>query len=325
MFNKNYEILLCFYDSDSDEFIISKVENISDYATNNYTPIGVVAVPSSHTDNHRPRLVSLVHMSCDTPGSGTTKDEIKIHWGGFEFEVSGLDKKSTFPYISEVASGVTIDGIVKFEYGLLGGFYLPSDSNGENNLNDFIYENPSNSNEHFYYDRNFDYDRQNYFMCSPYKQDGSKDERYFDSSNTANSLADFDGKSNTDIILAMDNSYDTSWQTENTINNTSDNEYIHPAAQCCWRFHTVGTNQGDWYLPSAGEMGYVVARMQTIQNSLKALLDERYTASLLFAKNWYCSSTQFSYETNINLHFDTGLIGYVGKGNVNFVRAFLKL
>lgn len=52
-------------------------------------------------------------------------------------------------------------------------------------------------------------------------------------------------------IIASSPGYD--WKTSETItNSTSKGNY--PAGFCCWRYHTEGTKQGDWYLPSIGEL-----------------------------------------------------------------------
>lgn len=44
-----------------------------------------------------------------------------------------------------------------------------------------------------------------------------------------------------------------------------------PAACCCWRYHTLGTNQGDWYLPALGELGYCFVTLKKIQNTIQYL------------------------------------------------------
>ena len=73
LFSKNYGGInscyadICYYNAFTDEFIIVDIEDIDDYSADNYTPIGIVTVPSSHTDNQRPRIMSLVHMNCNTP------------------------------------------------------------------------------------------------------------------------------------------------------------------------------------------------------------------------------------------------------------------
>ena len=305
---------ICYYNSDTEQFVIVDVADIDNYTDTSYTPIGIVAVPSSHTDNQRPHIMSLVYMNCDTPDNGSTNMQ-DMYWGGYGYVVSGLEQKQGFPYIGTSPNSVTTNASVKFQNSSI---YLPSDSRGENGLNGWFYINPSNYNEYFYYNS------ANNYMCSPYKQDGSKDDRYFSTSNTGNVLADFDGQSNTEKILSVDNSHDTSWQTASTINNESENQYIHPAAQCCWRFRTVGTNQGDWYLPSAGELGYAIARMQAIQNSMKALVTKGYTVSLL-STSVYWSSTQYSNYVAVYLHFDNGYVNRYNKFYYGYVRAFLAL
>lgn len=45
----------------------------------------------------------------------------------------------------------------------------------------------------------------------------------------------------------------------------------YPAACCCWRYHTLGTNQGDWYLPTLGELGYCFVTLGKIQNTIQYL------------------------------------------------------
>lgn len=60
------------------------------------------------------------------------------------------------------------------------------------------------------------------------------------------------------------------------VSNKGYNQYVHPAAQCCYRFHTEGTNQGDWYLPSAGELGYAIARKHSIDNVIRKINKEYF-------------------------------------------------
>ena len=323
--NKNYDPIeanygdICFYDSDTDEFIISKVEDIFDYSANNYTPIGIVAVPSSHTNNHRPRIMSLVEMNCDTPESGSTEDESML-WGIYDTMINDLTIKTKFAYLAEHPSGVTIDATVKFWHG---GCRIPSDCNGQNGFDNWTITNPANKNEHFNNTgRSYNY------MCSPYKEDGSKDERYFDFSDTGNVFTDFNGRSNTDKILEHRGVKDYStWKP--TYNNGAD----YPPVSCCDMFHTIGTKQRDWYLPSIGELGYVISRMQTIQNNLQALKNHGYVTCLI--RNYmtfeYWSSTQFEEHYICVAEPMGGVISYSLKGNdgngghYENVRAFLQL
>ena len=299
---------VCFYDKDNKSKIIVPYTKISadKYPLERYSPIGIVAVPSSHTDDGRPRIVSLAEMNLDTPDSGSVTSKHSIYWGGSGAEVTDLPIKNQLPYLSDLSE----DGSVIYSTSFC---YLPSDYFSGRT------ENPLNSLEGF----DNDYSVR---MCSPYKEDGSKEPRYFDTSNTGNVFADFDGKANTEKILEVDNSNSTDWQTATTISNKEYNQYVHPAAQCCWRFHTEGTQQGDWYLPSAGELGYAFARYGSINLAINTL-NTQYSTTLgiKFTIYSYWSSTQCSPSNAVEVAFDYGQVYGSRKTDNNYVRAFLAL
>ena len=298
---------ICFYDKENDNKIIvgSEVFSADEYPLSRFTPIGIVAVPSSHTSEGRPRIVSLAEMNCDTPDSGSVTEYQNIRWGGRGYTVTDLPTKNQFPYLSSL----TEDGSVIYNTSYC---YLPSDAFSGRT------DNPLNSLEGFF-------DSYSNGMCSPYKEDGSKEPRYFDTSNTGNVLADFDGKSNTEKILAVDNSNSTDWQTASTINsNDGYSQYLHPAAQCCWRYHTDGTNQGDWYLPSAGELGYALARYGSFILAINTL-NTQYSTTLgiQFTASRFWSSTQYSNTYAVNVNFYYWDVNTYAKYYTFFVRAFL--
>ena len=300
---------ICFYDKENDEKIIVSSEDFSadEYPLSRFTPIGIVAVPSLHTDEGRPRIVSLAEMNCNTPDIGSATSPQYICWGGYDYTVTDLPIKNQYPYLSSL----TEDGSVIYT---TNECYLPSDAwSGRA-------DNPLNSLEGFY---SISYSPK---MCSPYKEDGSKEERYFDTSNTGNVLADFDGKSNTEKILAEDNFYSTRWQTRTTISNEGHDQYLHPAAQCCWRYHTDDTKQGDWYLPSAGELGYALARYDSINLAINTL-NTQYSTTLgiQFNTYYYWSSTQHSSSYAVSMYFNYGQVYIDSKSYNIYVRAFLAL
>ena len=299
---------VCFYDNEKDNKIIVPYTKISsdEYPLERYTPIGILAVPSSHTDEQKPRIVSLAEMSFETPDSGSVTENQYMYWGGYKSTVTDLPTKDQYPYLSSLNE----DGIVNYA---TNNCYLPSDAFSA------LTENSLNSLEGFY--RTY-----SNRMCSPYKEDGSKEERYFDSSNTGNVLADFDGKANTEKILAVDNSNSTDWRTATTISNEGRNQYVHPAAQCCWRYHTDGTKQGHWYLPSDGELGYVLARYGSINLSINTL-NTQYSTTLgiQFTTYSYWSSTQSSSTYAVSMYFNNGVVTYYDKNSSYSVRAFLAL
>ena len=305
---------ICFYDKENDNKIIVSSSSINekDYPLSKFTPIGIVAVPSSHTEENRPRIASLAEMNFNTPDSGNVISHQYLYWGGYGYIITNLPTKNQYPFLERNPNNFTEDSTVGF---INNPIYLASD--------DFSghVKNPLNSLEGFYYS-NTSY----YYMCSPYKEDESKEIRYFDSSNTGNVLADFDGKTNTDLILEYDNSYSTDWQTASTITDEGIERYVHPAAQCCWRYYTDGTNKGDWYLPSAGELGYTMARQRSINLAIN-ILNTQYnkTLGLTLERVNYWTSTQYSSVYAVRLYLAFGLVGYTGKSNGGYVRAFLSL
>ena len=134
-----------------------------------------------------------------------------------------------------------------------------------NQLKDESLTNPSNSNEGYYKTAIDMIDYKVLLIPSPYTSDGGKNSEYFQAPGDGgnNILADFDGSViNKKYLEQIQGGED--WKTSHTINNASGVQDF-PYIQCCWRYHTDGTNQGDWYVPSAGEVGYVCAKFAEIQ------------------------------------------------------------
>lgn len=232
----------------------------------NYTPIGIVAVPYNHSDTKAVRIMSLAVMDCNNPETGNTTENVDIQWGGTGEKATSDPYSSYGGYFSR-ASSPSFPETESIQGWIQGGsIHIPSDYHQDG------IQNPYN-NEYYGTDS---YD---YLGPSPYNSDRSKNEVYrtnYPNISYRSYTASMDGKRNSENILATDNATDASWQTADTINNAGSTSYIHPAAQCCWRFHTAGTVQGDWYLPSTCEMGYVIARYKIISSSINKLKDSGF-------------------------------------------------
>ena len=284
------------------------------FPLNQYTPIGVVVVPTSHTDDGTARVMSLASMDYNNPEVGSTDGHVGIVWGGYRNDISTLPNLTQAPYITNDFTNIS------GEQQLLGwagtGYYLASD----------YYTNYPNPYDEGTYYLTGTTSSGSYGMPSPYLTGGGKNEIYHSKANTGSFLADMDGKGNTEKILAVDNDSSTDWQTADTITNADITETIHPAAQCCWRYHTIGTNQGDWYLPAGGELGYLAARWKAIDNSISKLVSSGVETLVLPVGNLWWSSTEYSSNNAVYLYFNSNnaLLGYgFNKRNNYYVRAFI--
>jgi len=139
---------------------------------------------------------------------------------------------------------------------------------------------------------------------------------------TVNAYAttDIDGKNKTDKILATATAQST-WRTDTSIINASDAGYA-PAACCCARYHTLGTQAGDWYLGACGEMCMILAKKTDINAKLAAInaIYPNDCISVLFnsinnnpSRHW--SSTEYSNWFPYYVNASNGSVDYDKKSN----------
>ena len=99
------------------------------------------------------------------------------------------------------------------------------------------------------------------------------------------------GKYNSNLMLE-NSTQQQNWQTADTITNNNDSGYF-PAACCCWRYQTLGTIQGDWYLGGCGELVMLAIYKNNINNLLSQLsqIYPNYCMASLPENIWYGTST----------------------------------
>lgn len=309
---------IALYDSTTDSIITVRGLNYNaiSYPTNRYTPIGIVVVPKSHDDNGKAHIMSLNYMRYDTPKIGG--DALFTHWGLNSQTIEGLELKTYAPYINQ--SGTTEFGDTQTINGWCNvtssDDYFPSDSFT-------ALTNPFTKNQG-YYKSNTSY----YYLPSPYDKNMNKNPIFFTENPTSRQpscLLNIDGKGETDKILAQlkTNIGNEDWKQDNTITNAPGSTSA-PAAQCCWMYSTVGTEQGDWYLPTIGELAYVCARKKAINASItqiNSVLDNENAKIILTNVHWSSSCPSSSFI--LYLSFTTGSLGNGISGNaVCFVRSF---
>ena len=267
---------ICFYDKANDKLIIVKGDawNIESFPADKYTPIGIVVVPGSHNvyGDGSCGVMSLKPMNCDTPSTGGTSEQY-MYWGVYATNISGLRD------LDQVPTGNASNGIPT---GSASSGYLPSDKfkfSGTQCAHDTdAYYNSSSS----------------FYIPSPYLTDGSRNPGYYQTSSpssSSNALADFDGIGNTEKIIMKRGTRDyDSWKPGRIT------QPDYPAASCCDMFHTEGTQQGDWYLPACGELGYIIPPFTKINDAI-GKMRTAYGSSVgveLLSGLDYLSSTEIS-------------------------------
>ena len=283
--------------------LFTSSDNLSSYPAESYTPIGVVVVPASHNvyGDGSCGVMSLKPMNCSTPATGGTSEQ-SMFWGVHGTDISAL------PNLNKAPVGNTENGIPTSQTSYA---IIPSDK--------FSGAQCAHDTDAYYYSSSYSY------APSPYLTDGSRNPGYYQTtspSSSNNALADFDGRGNTDKIIAQRGNKDyTSWKP------TYNTEYDYPAASCCDMFYTEGTRQGDWYLPACGELGYIMPHLNNINEAITNMRNTYGTSVgvMLDTNGGHWSSSE--YGSNEARHVDTsiGSVDYNRKLYTSYVRAFLKV
>lgn len=281
-------------------------DSLSSYPSDSYTPIGIVVIPASHDvyGDGSCGVMSLKEMNYDSPDSGSTSYQ-DIYWGGYGDDIS-------LPNLNQIPTGNTSNGIPT---GQNYYAYLPSDKF---------------SGTQCAHDTDVSYNNTSYIpIPSPYLTDGSRNPGYYQTtspSSSNNALADFDGIGNSQVLWDLA-TLQSDWKTASSITNNSDSGY-YPAACCCWRYHTEGTSQGDWYLPACGELGYIMPPFNKINDAIGKMRTV-YGSSVgveLNTNSAYNSSTEYSKYGSRGVNTNYGRIDHdFNKDSSSNVRAFLKV
>ena len=298
---------LCFYDKIEDKVIIVNGEqwNSSTYPSSRYTPIGIVVVPGSHNvyNDGSCGVMSLKGMDYDNPSQGAASNEY-MYWGVYGTDISTLRN------LDQVPTGNQANGLPTGESGYA---YLPSDN--------FSGTQCAHDTDVYYYSSSSSYDQ----APSPYLTDGSRNPAYYQTtspSSSNNCLADFDGRGNTNKIIIQRGSKDySSWRP----GTSSESDY--PAASCCDMFYTEGTQQGDWYLPAMGELGYIMPPFNKINEAITKMRNA-YGTSVgveVITGYWYWSSSEYNSLYASYLDTLNGTVSHGSKGSPSYVRAFLRV
>lgn len=303
--------------------------NATAYPLSTYTPTGIVVIPQWFCGDDYARVMSLVNMSCTTPETGkasnnstynndTNTHDIYLFWGGYSQGQGWHDIPELINYGTDNNRyQIYVDSNNNPTERNRNWGYMPSDSYHAGYKGST--ENNSSDKTAHWYNGMGAYNR----LPSAYTNRLERNPLYGRGADGSQSsfLSDYNGKQNTQHILNYE-TYQALWETDETIENIVD--YGHfPAACCCARFHTEGTEQGDWYLPAAGELGCLMPRFSIIQAALKKVASVSSAVAVPLNENgsYWSSSEGYEYYAYYLYAFNGDMNGY-GKGSYGYVRAF---
>lgn len=253
----------------------SKVKTVSQdkWDTSLGIPVGVVVVPAGFAPDGKARMLSLNWAS----SSGTSSTSAsKMTWGPKDTDTS-LTNHTHVPTTDNAGSTTT---------GSDSSAYLPSDKfTGATS----------------YVDSTAKYYGNTPYIPSPYLGDKPNPAYYAEISGYNNALSDFNGKSNTDTLVAQGSDY--------------------VAANAARNYKAAGAEEIEWYLPAAGELGYMMVRFNKIQAALT-----KVNASQLGGSDCYWSSSPYSsnYARIVNTSDGNVASNPIagGPGGITYVRPF---
>lgn len=244
-----------------------KTTPLSSWNTSLGTAIGVVVVPEGFAPDGKVRIIGLKPVDAD---GNQSSSHVGIAWGPSNTDTS-LTNYSKVPTTDNAGSTST---------GSSGGGYLPSDN--FTGATSFV-------------DPKVKYEGTYVLIPSPYLGDSPNPE-YYKTINGNNALSDFNGLSNTQMLVGLGSDY--------------------KAANAAWKYND-GSSDLQWYLPAMGELGYVIPRFDEINSVISSLGGLAVAGSHTF---W--SSSEYSSTRVYHLITYDGHVYNDSKRTTNYVRPF---
>lgn len=245
-----------------------KTTPLSSWNSSLGTPVGVVMIGEGFAPDGKARIISLNSM--------TYNGSKNIRWDseGGESIDSPVPNTKDVPTTTNKNTTISINN-----YG-----YLPSD-------------NSSFTGELSFIDSKARYYGSTPYIPSPYLE-GAPNLSYYQKINDSNGLNDFDGLTNTQLLVNAGEKY--------------------RAAHACWNYKDQANSNLQWYLPSIGELGYLIARFKLINESIQTV------GGTPVEENGFWSSTENSntqiYQTWYTMT-SVGSIRYIYKSTELNVRS----
>ena len=295
-----------------------KPDKLSNYSPDEWEPIGVVVIPELHDvyGTREAGIVSLKYASVFTPDTGTITCE-GISYGNTTPELNSFNQVARCGSgdgqpLNNI-NGESINGLIPLMNSDVGEIQCPHDSLAR-----------------YYPPTNYSKPQNIGYVPSPYLLDGSRNLDYCKTDNPtsiANALSDFSGKT-TSAFLCEKSTFQKDWKTANWIVSTRQEVQHYPAACACWRYHTIGTNQGDWYLPACGEFGDIPPRFDLINQTITILQEwgDITCTTIVSTVNGFLSSSIYDNQNCRHISTRSGMINYnYYNSDGYYVRPFIRL
>ena len=216
------------------------------------TPVGILVIPEGFAPDGKARMLSL-NWASSSSTSSTSASSMK--WGPTGTDTS-LTNHKRVPTTDNAGSTTT---------GSISSGYLPSDK-----FTGAI----------SYVDSTVRYYSSSYtpYIPSPYLGNKPNPAYYAPISGYSNAFADFDGKGNTDVLVALGADY--------------------VAANAARNYKATGAEEIEWYLPSMGELGYMMARFNKIETALTKVNAPQVGRSAYWSSTESASSYAYYVEMN---------------------------
>lgn len=296
--------------------------HISAFHKDKYTPIGIVVVPASHQRYTEDKcgVMALLSASLNTPDSGQSTNASMAY---------GFDNQDLTDLIfrgNVVACQGTMNGDIKDTIdGYSNNGYMPLMREGMSKKIESITDPGT-----WYYNAT---SNQYGYIPSPYLSDGTynpligttsmEDDPDISAILKRNCMSDIGGPINTEHLTSLSTAQ-PDWKTDESLTNNFG--MFSPAACACWRFHTKGTNQGDWYLPACGELGYCASRYDKIVRTLELIASSFNMEVCPLNTSYYWASTKMGNILDARcISFANGCVN-IGRRTYNqLVRPFTRL
>ena len=231
------------------------------------TPIGVVVIPKGMLPDGMARMIALKLI--DANGNPSTS-HVYMNWGP-----TGDTSLTNHTKVPITTNNISVDS--SQNYG-----YMPSDKFS-------ALASYSDPKAFYYWD---DYDR---YIPSPYAGNGFNI-GYNKVISGNNALSDFNGLSNTRVLLSLGSSY--------------------TAANAAYSYKD-GTSNMQYYLPAMGELGFIMSRFNEINAAIS-----KVGGVVVDGSHYFWSSTEYSSSNAYSLYTYNGLVSNYSKYSRSYVRPF---